>query len=276
MTDDEHELHYNPRRAVPNFAQIRQHREADNQRARATLRRIDSVPYGTHPLCTVDIFPASDMPAPVHIFFHGGYWRSQDKENFSFVAEPLVLAGITTVIVNYPLCPEVTLDGVADAAVACFRWVRSRIGDHGGDPARISLSGHSAGAHLVAEILAAGPASVQGAVMVSGIYDPAPAMRTTVNAELNLTPEIIGRHDVATRPPTVHCPTWLFVGGAEPWRWIDQTFQYSHHLRRHGGDPEVRVLPGFNHFDIMSEYATSAPIGKALLAASLGSPPASH
>jgi arylformamidase len=273
LSAEEHELHYNPQRAVPNFAQYRAQRDPDNARARASLRRHQSVPYGEHRLRTLDIYPAEGASrAPVHVFFHGGYWRAQDKENFAFIAAPLVARGITAVIANYELCPEATLDAVADSALGAVGFVRQSIGDYGGDPGRVSLSGHSAGAHLVAEVLAAdwgGDAGfLRGAVMVSGIFDPAPAQRTTVNAQLNLTPEIIARRDVERRPPRVQCPVWLFAGGREPWGWIEQTFRYSSHLRRHGGDPEVHVLPGLHHFDIVSQFAEPlSPIGRAMLAA---------
>jgi arylformamidase len=154
-------------------------------------------------------------------------------------------------------------------------FVCRHIAEYGGDPQRISLSGHSAGAHLVAEILAhdwravgIDPAVLKAAVMISGIYDPAPAIAITVNADIRLTPAIAGRHDVERRHPLVACPTWVIAGGQEPWQWIDQSFRYAHHLRRHGGDPEVHVLPGFNHFSIMRQYAdASSPIASAVLAA---------
>lgn len=105
-----------------------------------------------------------------------------------------------------------------------------------------------------------------GAVLLSGIYDPAPALHTTVNEQLRLTPDIIARRDVERRPPHVIVPTWLFAGGQEPWRWIDKTFRYSHHLHRHGADPAVQVLPGVNHFDIVGGYADpESPIFQAVL-----------
>jgi arylformamidase len=275
LSPEEHELHYNPQHAVPNFAEYRAQRDPDNARARAALRRHESVAYGEHRLRTLDIYPtAGPASAPVHIFFHGGYWRAQDKENFAFIAAPLVARGITAVIANYELCPDSTLDAVADSALQAVAFVRQSIGEYGGDPARVSLSGHSAGAHLVAEVLAADWAGgadagfIRGAIMVSGIYDPAPAQLTTVNAQLNLTPEIIARRNVERREPKVQCPVWLFAGGREPWRWIEQTFRYSSHLRRHGGDPEVHVLPGFHHFDIVGQFGEpGGPIGRAMLAA---------
>jgi len=54
--------------------------------------------------------------------------------------------------------------------------------------------------------------------------------------------------------PRVHCPTWILAGGLEPTQWIDQSFRYSHHLRRHGGDPAVTVVPGEDHFSILAQY----------------------
>jgi arylformamidase len=110
------------------------------------------------------------------------------------------------------------------------------------------------------------PGFLRGAVMISDIYDPAPAIGTTVNAQLRLTPQIAQRHNVEQRPPLVRCPVALFAGGLEPWHWIDQTFRYAHHLHRHEYDPEVHVLPGYNHFDIVRQFlAAASPIPAATL-----------
>ena len=263
LSPDEHEFHYNPQRAFPNFKDYQALRAPANARVRETLRCERDIPYGDHPLRRLDVYPAEGAsgPAPVHVFIHGGYWRAQDKENFGFIAELFVKRGVTAVIVNYELAPASTLDAIADSAIACMAWTLHEIGRFGGDPRRVSLSGHSAGAHLGAEILAENwatrsldPAAITGAVLISGIFDPAPTMLTSVNAETRLTAEIAARRNVEARPPIMRCPTAVTVGGLEPWHWIDQSFRYSHHLRRHGLDPEVHVLPGWNHFDILGQY----------------------
>jgi arylformamidase len=280
LSGEEHEFHFNPQNAFPNFKEYQALRAPANAAARATLQSHVDIAYGDHPLRKIDIYPANAEgkgPRPVHIFFHGGYWRAQDKENFAFLAEPLVARGVTTVIANYELCPGSTLDGVVDSAISAVQWVHRHIADYGGDPMKISISGHSAGAHLCAEALAVDwrergidPTFLAGAVMISGIFDPNPAIRTTVNAELNLTPEVTDRHNVEARSPLVNCPTSIIVGGLEPWRWIDQSFRYSHHLRRHGHDPEVHVLPGYNHFDILQQFLDAeSPIRRSVLAAAL-------
>lgn len=281
LSADEHEFQYNPQNAFPNFKDYQAVRAGPNRAARSELAATLDVAYGPHPLRKVDVFPAAggNGRAPVHVFFHGGYWRAQDKENFAFIAGVLVPLGITTVIANYELCPASTLDGVVDSALAAMEWTYRSIADFGGDPMAVTVSGHSAGAHLGAEAIATDwqargvdPAFLKGAVLISGIFDPAPAMRTTVNAELHLTADIAARHDVERRPPVVRCPVSIIAGGVEPWQWIDQSYRYAHHLHRHGRDPEVHVLPGFNHFDIVSQYLDSdTPIMRAVTRQALAS-----
>jgi len=264
LSAQEHEFQYNPQAAFPNYADAQVGRQAANAEARAMLACRADLAYGEHPLHRVDVYPApagAAGPAPVHVFFHGGYWRAQDKQNFAFVARRLVEAGITTVVANYELCPASTLDGVATSAIAAVDWVRREAPGFGGDPKRISISGHSAGAHLTAEALAhdwaaegVDPSFIVGAVPISGIYDPRPVMRTTVNAQVQLTEEIALRRDVERRPVFARCRATVFVGGLEPWQWIDQSYRYAHHLHRSGMNPEVHTLPRWGHFDILNEF----------------------
>jgi len=263
LTPEEHELQYNPQAAAPDFRACQIRREPWNQRA-ASLPAQRDVAYAEGALRTLDVYPAAAAKAPVHVFLHGGYWRAQDKANFAYVAKPLLRHGITAVIANYPLCPAVTLDEIVAAARDCVAWVARNVADYGADPARISLSGHSAGAHLAAAVLAEDwPARglpgdvVKGAVMISGIYDPRPAIGTSVNAEIRLTQDLAARHDYERIPPRLTgCATWILAGGREPWQWIDQSFRYAQHLRRHGMDSGVLVCPGCHHFDILDLYAS--------------------
>jgi len=263
LSAEEHEVQYNPQKAFPDFGKHQTARAPFNDQARSGLKAHFDVRYGDHKLRTLDIFPAEQRgdKSPVHIFLHGGYWRGQDKQNFAFIAGALVPLGITTVIANYELCPDSTLDGVVDSALAAFEWTCHNIGTYGADPRRISVSGHSAGAHLVAEIMATDwsargvdPSVVTGATLISGIFDATPSISTSVNEQLRLTAEMARRHDVERRAPLVRCPTALIAGGLEPSQWIDQSFRYFHHLRSHGFNPEVHVLEGHDHFGILGEY----------------------
>lgn len=261
LSPQEHEYHYNPQNAVPDFAKYRANREAPNAHALASLGRIPDLSYGPHELHTVDVYPTHQPDAPVHIFYHGGYWRAQDKQNFAYIAAPLTAAGICTVIANYALCPEVTLDGVVESAMESLAWTARHIGQYGGNPDQITLSGHSAGAHLGAAALATDwtsfklpPDLVKAATLISGIYDPSPAILTSVNADLRLTAELMEKHNYEKKTLRIICPTSLIAGGQEPWQFIDQTYRYAHHLHRHGSDPGVVVSAGFNHFNILDQY----------------------
>jgi arylformamidase len=262
LTAEEHELQYNPQRSVPDFEAARRRRESANEAAIAALRPEADIAFGPGTLHKLDLFrPRGAGPFPVHLFFHGGYWRAQDKRNFAFLATGLVERGVMVAVMNYDLCPAVTLDGTVASAIAGLDWVARYIAAKGGDPARITLSGHSAGAHLVAACLATDwgarglPADlVKGALMISGIYDPAPAMRTSVNAEIRLTPEISARHNYEIHSPRVACPCWVMAGGDEPEHWIDQSARYARHLARHGLRPGLMVTPRHHHFDILDQF----------------------
>ena len=271
---EEIEAQFNPRKSVPDFEDHQARHASWSAAARAELDARLDVPYGDGPLHKIDIFPAPGVrDAPVHVYFHGGYWRAQDKANFAHVAKTLVGEGICTVIANYDLCPAVTLDGTVASALRAVAWISRHAGDYGGDPDRLTLSGHSAGAHLCAMALArdwraAGlPADViKGAVPISGIFDPEPAMHTTVNVEIRLTEEIARRNDALRLAPRVRCPVKLFVGGDEPTEWVRQSELYAEHLRQHGLAPELTIVPGAHHFDILDQYVDPAsPITRAVV-----------
>jgi arylformamidase len=262
LTAAELESQYNPRVATPNSAEIQALNVPANESVRREYRSHLDVAYGPGPLHRLDIFPSGlATPAPVHVFIHGGYWRAQDKQAFSFVATHLVPAGVTTVVINYELCPESNLDGVVESVLRALEWVALNIAGYGGDPTKISISGSSAGAHLCAAILATDwPARgspqvhLTGATLITGIYNPEPARLISVNEMLRLDADTVARHNLEQRPVLVACPVHLMVGGAEPWQWVDQTYRYSQHLRRSGHDHALTVLPGRNHFSIVREY----------------------
>jgi arylformamidase len=265
---DEREYQFNPRRTVPDFEAHQAENAKLSVEVRARLAGNLDLAYGDTALQKVDLFPArphGKSAPPIHVFFHGGYWRAQDKANFAFVAEHLVEQGISTVIANYELCPSVTLDGVVASAIQAIAWTFRHAADYGADPGRLTLSGSSAGAHLQAMALAHDwtteglpPDIIKGAVPISGIYDPEPARHISVNAEIRLTEAIADRNNALALPPRARCPVALFVGGDEPPEWRRQTMLYASHLRRHGLDPTLAVVPGAHHFNILDQYLDPA------------------
>jgi len=273
---EELELHYNPRADVPDAAERYDAPRADaNAAGLAWPGRVTDIAYGEGPLEKLDIYPPQEGtdPLPVHIFIHGGYWRARDKSNFAYLAAGLARKGLLAVVINYPLCPVVTLDDVVASTCKAFPWIVRSLADFGGDPNRITLSGHSAGGHLGAAILAhdwaaetLGEQPLKGAVLVSGIYDPAPTQHVSVNSEIGITPEIAERQNYARVAPRLRCPVHVIVGGGEPKGWIDQSVEYAQHLKAAGIETELTITGKENHFSIMDQFTDpSADVLRAIL-----------
>jgi len=256
----EWESHFNPRAAVPDFARFQQAQalasEAFRQEQTAATW-VPDLPYGKGERHRLDWFRGR-AGGPVHLFFHGGYWRGGDRKSVSFVARHLQAAGVHVALASYDLCPVVDLDQTVASAKEAFAWVARHAAAFGADPQRISVSGHSAGAHLCALLLCTDwvpwglPADpIRAAVLSSGIFDPSPALSISVNEEIRLTPALAHRHNALLGLPSTAVQAWVIVGGAEPWRWVDMSLQYGQHLRRCGIDAAIEVLPGYHHFSIL-------------------------
>lgn len=271
-TASEIEQHYNPRASVPDSDKYGAARAEINVAALASPTRVADVAYGSGPLENMDFYVPEQGhgPHPVHIFIHGGYWRSREKEDFAFIGAALARAGLMAIVINYPLCkptavPAITLDDVVAGTLRAFKWVRNNIADHGGDPVRITLSGHSAGGHLGAAIIAHDwsaekweAAPLQGAVLVSGIYDPHPTQHISVNAEIGITPELAATYNMLALPPHLRCPVHVIVGGGEPEGWIAQSADYARYLRAAGTPIDYCVTGMENHFSIQDQFATAS------------------
>ena len=111
--------------------------------------------YGDMPGESIDLFPARKGDGSCLMFIHGGYWRSLDKNDFSFLAPTLVDAGISLAVVNYDLCPKVTVEEIVQQMLRASRWLWLHAEDYGMDQDRLYVGGHSAGGHLTAMLMCA-------------------------------------------------------------------------------------------------------------------------
>ncbi len=257
---------FNNRARVPEAPQI-----LERWSAASVLSRAESVchldlPYGDGAGETLDVFPAAEPGAPVLVFMHGGYWRALDKADHSFVAPSFVAAGATVVVPNYALCPAVTVEHIALQSARALAWVWRHIGGYNGNPSRIAVVGHSAGAHLAAMLVSCRwpkladdlPATlVQGAMGISGLYDLEPVRNSPfLQTDLQLTPAMVKRLSPAFFPR----PRGKFhavVG-------LDESEEFLRHtrlIRDAWGPTSVPVcetVPGANHFTVLHNLADPA------------------
>jgi len=115
-------------------------------------RKTKDLAYGEVPRQKLDVYqPGRQKPlSPVVVYFYGGGWQGGEKAEAQFVAEALTSRGYVTVVPDYRLYPEVTFPAFVEDAADTVRWTRDNVARFGGDPSRIYLMGHSAGAHTAA------------------------------------------------------------------------------------------------------------------------------
>ncbi|MBL6951074.1 MAG: alpha/beta hydrolase [Alphaproteobacteria bacterium] len=268
------EAQYNPRQAVPDHQGKIDARVVASAEARCRIEGIYDLRYGPGPLEVLDIFPAEAEAAPVQLYIHGGYWRAQDKSDVSFFAEPFTAAGATVVVLNYDLCPNVTLPEIMAEIVRAITWTHGKIAEWGGDPNRIFISGNSAGAHLGAMMLAHDwqaeglPTDViKGAALLTGVYDPEPVLGISVNEVIGLTPDMLTTVSPMRNLPRRNLPLLLPVGGGETPEWIKQTRAYADLCQANGIGAEYLEVPGADHFDMTAAMGDpDGPVLPAILA----------
>jgi arylformamidase len=227
---------YNNRARVPEFEQIIQQWEQDSEALRQRVQFQADLAYGPHPRELVDIFPASRPGAPVHAFIHGGYWRSLERRLFHFIVEGFITRDVTYVAVNYPLAPQVTMDDIVASCRQAMIWLYHNITQYNGDPDKIYISGHSAGGHLVAMLMATGwralaadlPSDlIKGGCAISGLFNLIPIGLSFVNEDVRLDEAMARRNSPQFLPPACRSPLIVAVGGAESDEYLAQSHDFA-------------------------------------------------
>lgn len=259
---------FNPRVYTPDAEEKAASRAGLSEAMRARYYGIYDIAYGHSPREVLDVFPAGSEPAPVMVYIHGGFWRTGSTLESSFFAEPFLAGGICCAMVTYDLCPAVTLGEIVKQIPRAVAWVRDNIAEHGGDPERIHLVGHSAGAHLISMALAtpgALPADgIVGATLISGIYDLTPLPHISVNADLRLTADDIAPLSPLRHPPRRQLPLVVAVGANESPEWIEQSSLYAE-VADEAGCPVTWIeLPEADHYSVVIDIDQP---GNALAAA---------
>ena len=257
---------YNNRELVPDHPQYFARWAEHSQRARATMTCHLDLRYGEAPGEAIDLFPARKGDGSCLMFIHGGYWRSLDKKDFSFLAPTLVGGGISLAVVNYDLCPKVSMEEIVRQMLRASRWLWLHAEDYGMDQDRLYVSGHSAGGHLTAMLMAAIwpvfdpqlPKDLwKGGLAISGVYDLRPLVDIDwLNVDLRLDEAAAMRLSPAFMPPATRAPVMTCVGGEESSEFLRQNMLLGERWRSAvAGDIS---MPGKNHFSVVDGLADPA------------------
>jgi arylformamidase len=269
------EREYNLRAAFPDHPEWFARWAADSADARRGLGGTLDLRYGSGPKQTLDLFPAA-QPHAALMFIHGGYWRALDKQDHSFVAPPLVERGVGVAVINYDLCPDVSIARIAEQCREAVLWLMREGARYGVPVKRLVVAGHSAGGHLAAMLFAtdwtargaAGGAIVGGAA-ISGVFDLEPLVQVSFNSDLRLDAPRARALSPIHLKPKVHAPLVLAAGANETDEFIRQSWLLWErwpecHPRGCNGPILIRDA---HHYGILSELGDP---GSELVAQILG------
>ena len=226
-------------------------------------RHLD-IAYGSDPRHRLDVYVPHGLkgPAPVLLFFYGGSWQTGQRSDYLAFGQAFASAGIVTVVADYRLYPQVTYPAFVEDGAAALAWVHANIKAHGGDPGRIFVSGHSAGAYnavmLASEpgFLAAkggSPDWIRGVTGIAGPYDFLPLREESYIAIFH------GRNNADAMPinhVTGRRPPMLLVAGSDDGT-VDpgNSDRMAAKLRANGGTARVIKYPGTGHIGIILSLA---------------------
>lgn len=236
---------------------------AESAAARARLAHRAGVRYGDSEAETLDLFPTDRPNAPVHVFVHGGAWKILTRSESSFAAGTFVRAGAHFIALNFATIPAARLPEMVAQVRRGLAWAHRNARSFGGDPARIHVSGHSSGAHLVAAALttqapefAGAPGGiVKGALCASGIYDLEPVLLSHRGDYLKLDAREARDLSPIRNLDRLSAPIIVAHGGKESAEFQRQATSFADAAETAGRLGGRIFAAGDNHFEISRTLA---------------------
>lgn len=226
--------------------------------ALADPRRLPDLTYDPATGMGLDLYLAGPG-TPLFLWIHGGYWRALSKADNGFSALGLLENGVSVAVMDYSLCPAVTLDEIVRQVRQAVIWLHLNAHRHGCDGRRIHIGGSSAGGHLAGMALSTNwyqlfdikEDIIGSALALSGLFDIAPLRFTKVNSWLNIDAEGARRNSPIRHIPARSTTRLLAsVGGLETSEFQRQTFDFAEAWRAAGHSCQIIPMPDYNHFNI--------------------------
>ncbi|CAB3379923.1 Hypothetical predicted protein [Cloeon dipterum] len=274
MVDEELERLYSPSRWSKRFdaTQVIQHHvkvvSAESEISKSSIPNEIGLRYGPRPAQQYDLYGGESLPqnAPLFVYIHGGYWQELDRNISAYCVRPLARCGIRVAIVGYTLAPVAPLEEIVEEIRCALQVILDQANLSGCQC--VWVGGHSAGAHLALSALfglkteeqasTAGLQLLRGLVLISGVYDLVPLIKTTVNTPLKLNEERAKALSPLVQLPGVRLAAWarrlhllLAVGEHDSPAFIQQTQQLAQLLKGRVAGVEVLEVQGVDHFDIV-------------------------
>ena len=216
----------------------------------------ENIPYGDDKRQVLDIIMPKKLisgGSPVLLFFHGGYWRMMDKNQFSFIANAGDPSGAITVIPNYRLLPLNNFDDINQDSKNALEWVFNNIQLYGGDPNKVIVCGHSAGAQLAAQAVASCGRKVSSFVGISGIYDLAPIKNTFLNDIGFLNDRLIEKYSLKTANTSYLTSAVFSYGEHESDEFKRQSKEQNSNWIKSGLNTKSIEIKNSNHATIVEQ-----------------------
>ena len=251
---------YDQSKYAPNLPQIVKRYATNSEQVRARLGAPKRLAYGPTPIEGLDLYPTQKPNAPVHVFIHGGAWRSGLAKDAAYQAETFVNAGAHYLAVDFNNVVETKGDlmPMADQVRRALAWVYKNAASFGGDQNRIYLSGHSSGGHLAGVVLTTDwqkdfslPKDViKGGLCCSGMFDLKPVRLSARSSYVKFTDEVEQALSSQRRLEHLNCPVILGYGTLETPEFQRQSRDFAAAVKAAGKPVTLLVGEGYNHFEM--------------------------
>ena len=276
LDQEELDAAYDQGAYAPNREQILARNATNSEGVRGRLGLPRRFAYGPTPIEGLDVYATSRADAPVHVFIHGGAWRSGLARNYATPAEMFVRAGAHYVVPDFAAVGDVegSLLPMADQVRRAVAWVYRNAHVFGGDPGRLYVSGFSSGAHLAAVILTTDwardfglPADlVKGGLCGSGMYELEPVRLSARSRYVRFTDEMVDALSPQRHLDRLRAPVVVGHGTFETPEFQRQARDFAAALEAAGKPVRLVVGDGYNHFEMFETLASPySVLGRAAL-----------